>query len=885
LWLALMIAGPRLFANPPADPPAPRPSLAPPPRVRVSVQHYDPYSPHQSFVNLVCRRLMREDATLEVTPYRQLGIQGGPGGEAARYMAHAAGLAPDVTTWLVFHDMRAYIRQGFYLPLNEFIGEDRDGNGFVDDAESVWPEWRRIPEFYRRVATVDGKVYGVPNLEMGMACLLFRRDLLRDEGLDPDRMPEDFGALYRVLQRLTRPRLVVPGARSQRGRYGMAIEPHGWQFCPWVWAAGGHVVMQERTNPRTGRTHAFALEELAFRDPETGEDLSRQPTRWTATFGGEGGQRALEFYRRLRWSRWTREPATDAPVDLSAAEAAAGRAVLPDGREWRFAPADVVTGVCRVNWGADAASAGELLRRGEVAMVFMVCDAPSLARLDIPPENLGLWPVPPAVAGGAPAMMAQHHYRALSATLAGDANLERRAKAWSILAAMNGERGARWQAEYHVRAGLAHFLDPVVLRRFGMEEHLDFVPPNWRADWERALRYARTEPYEGFWPPVKTQLLGNEVLSLALTMEGFDGRGALATAERKANDGLMYPRTEERMRRYRPWGWGGLAVLAIALTALGVAMLRALRDRAAETAAPAQAAVRIGSRRIAWTPLLLLAPALALIAMWKYYPLLRGGLMAFQDYRLSGESRWVGADNFIAVFLDPGFWVSVRQTFKFVLLSLALGFVTPVFLALLLTEVPRLKILFRTLFFLPQVSSGLVILFLWKLFYNPTPDGLLNRLLGLSPPVDWLGDPRWTMLAVILPGVWAGAGMGSLIYQAALRTIPPDLYEAAAVDGAGVFRNLRHITLPQLAPLLVINFVGVFIGTFHAMGNIFALTAGGPGNETMVLSLAIWYEAFAFLRFGTATAMAWVLGSILVGFTLMQLRLLRRVEFRRTEEA
>jgi multiple sugar transport system permease protein len=368
-------------------------------------------------------------------------------------------------------------------------------------------------------------------------------------------------------------------------------------------------------------------------------------------------------------------------------------------------------------------------------------------------------------------------------------------------------------------------------------------------------------------------------------MEGFDGRGALATAERKANDGLMYPRTEERMRRYRPWGWGGLAVLAIALTALGVAMLRALRDRAAETAAPAQAAVRIGSRRIAWTPLLLLAPALALIAMWKYYPLLRGGLMAFQDYRLSGESRWVGADNFIAVFLDPGFWVSVRQTFKFVLLSLALGFVTPVFLALLLTEVPRLKILFRTLFFLPQVSSGLVILFLWKLFYNPTPDGLLNRLLGLSPPVDWLGDPRWTMLAVILPGVWAGAGMGSLIYQAALRTIPPDLYEAAAVDGAGVFRNLRHITLPQLAPLLVINFVGVFIGTFHAMGNIFALTAGGPGNETMVLSLAIWYEAFAFLRFGTATAMAWVLGSILVGFTLMQLRLLRRVEFRRTEEA
>ena len=94
-------------------------------------------------------------------------------------------------------------------------------------------------------------------------------------------------------------------------------------------------------------------------------------------------------------------------------------------------------------------------------------------------------------------------------------------------------------------------------------------------------------------------------------------------------------------------------------------------------------------------------------------------------------------------------------------------------------------------------------------------------------------------------------------------------------------QKIWHITVPSLLPLLIINFIGAFIGTFHAMGNIFAMTAGGPGNETMVMSLAIWYEAFAYLRFGTATAMAWILGTLLIGFTLQQLKILQKVEFRR----
>jgi multiple sugar transport system permease protein len=184
------------------------------------------------------------------------------------------------------------------------------------------------------------------------------------------------------------------------------------------------------------------------------------------------------------------------------------------------------------------------------------------------------------------------------------------------------------------------------------------------------------------------------------------------------------------------------------------------------------------------------------------------------------------------------------------------------------------------------MTSGIVVALMWKLMYDPTENGILNQLLamvGLSKQT-WLQDPFWAMACCILPGVWAGAGVASLIYIAALGSLPHDYYEAAAIDGAGIFKRVFHVSLPQLMPLIIINFVGAFIGAFQGMGSIFLLTFGGPGNETMVLSLAIWKEAYNNLRFSTATTMAWFLGVGLIGFTYLQIRFLRRVEFRRAEE-
>ncbi len=124
-------------------------------------------------------------------------------------------------------------------------------------------------------------------------------------------------------------------------------------------------------------------------------------------------------------------------------------------------------------------------------------------------------------------------------------------------------------------------------------------------------------------------------------------------------------------------------------------------------------------------------------------------------------------------------------------------------------------------------------------------------------------------------------GMSSLIYLAALKGVSEEIYEAAEIDGAGIWHKLTNITLPTIFPLILINFVGVFIGTFQSMGNILLLTYGGPGDATMVAGMRIWIEAYNNLRFSTATSMAWMLGMLLIAFTYLQVRILQRVEFRK----
>ena len=141
--------------------------------------------------------------------------------------------------------------------------------------------------------------------------------------------------------------------------------------------------------------------------------------------------------------------------------------------------------------------------------------------------------------------------------------------------------------------------------------------------------------------------------------------------------------------------------------------------------------------------------------------------------------------------------------------------------------------------------------------------------------------PTWTGAA--FPIVWAGMGPGCLIYLAALKGIPEDVYEAADLDGAGILSKIRNITFPYLKPLIIINFVGAFIGAARAFDSVFVMTGGGPVFSTHVAGLEIWMSAFLYLKFGYAVAMAWIIGALLVGFTLFQLRILSRVQFKTAE--
>ena len=432
-------------------------------------------------------------------------------------------------------------------------------------------------------------------------------------------------------------------------------------------------------------------------------------------------------------------------------------------------------------------------------------------------------------------------------------------------------------------AGQARFLNPRDLDRLGFTDYIREIPPEnlrmWR-EVEQGRILEVVEPFMGKWLQFR-DFYQREIIDLVLRPSGkeFDYRTALRTLERDANTGIMFERPPEVLNAYRP-----RARIIAGFIALFMAFFTVLivRDQLRKT--ESQAGVYKG-----WLPWAMLAPAVASIALWGYYPLARGLVMAFQDYKVVGHSPFIGLGNFISIALDPNFYHYLFTTFRFVLWNLGLAFCTPILLAFLLTEVPKLKVFFRTLFFLPQMTSGLVVTLMWKEMYAPTAQGTMNQLLApiLSwwhlKPVDWLGNPHTVMACVIIPSIWAAAGISSLIYLAALKSVPEELYEAANIDGATILSRIRHITIPTIAPLVLINFVGAFIATFQSMGSIFLLTFGGPGKATMVMGMAIWQEAYVNMRFSLATSYAWILGSILIGFTYLQLRILRRVDFRQAK--
>lgn len=857
--------------------------------VDVSVtRFYDPNSPEDATTKRLLR-LSRENPGLNLKQWGGITLPGG-GAKASLMMAIAGDTAPDIgEAW--FHIIGSEIRNGFLYPLNEWIGEDSDGNGIIDDDETIWEPWKKVPPLWRKVAMNEGKVYGIPQVAKSDMGVIFRTDLVRAAGLNPNAPPETWEEFMHWCHKLTDPGKEIVGARKSAGQRAIALQPYGFTFLPWIQSAGGDPIVQYKVDPETGKKVKFGSDASTFLSP-TGKDLAKVDSEWQADFSSPEAIAAAKLYHDIIWKKWIVDPNTGAAIDLNTEDLRA-KSVTVNGKTIQFSEADVIKGVGRAQGGQRGEGAFDYLATGEVAMLtWFVSDLNAIGqKVGVNPDLLSWFPFPKGPSEKArKVVQVQNHYAVMYEGVGRRSKTERD-MVWKTLAAICDEEVLDSHVKTQVLSGLSRFVKPADLKRLGYDEYLADIPATVRqnyVDMESGVISVQTEPYMGFWTTVDSAL-SKEVLSLiiSVTGESFDFETALIEVERKANSGMMFQMSSEELDKYRPRARIALGVVVVILIIL---LIKIMRQNMANKTGPSTTLTtgNVYNKWLAWGMVL---PALLLIALWSYYPLFRGMIMAFQEYKITGESPFVGLDNFILLFMDSSFWMSIVRTFYFVALTMLLSFTTPIILAIMLTDVPRFKIFFRTLSFLPQMSSGLVIALLWKLMYEPTPEGFFNQIITIFnyipfvdiPPQQWLHDPALAMICVIMPTVWATLGMQSLIYLAALSSLPTDVYEAAEIDGASIWTKITSITLPSIMPLIIINFVGAFIGTFQNMGNIFLMTFGGPGESTTVVGLKIWVEAYANLRFSMATTMAWVMGAMLIGFSYFQIKFLGKIEYKRAK--
>ncbi|MBI1756805.1 MAG: extracellular solute-binding protein [Fimbriimonas ginsengisoli] len=795
--------------------------------------------------------------------------------ESGFLMSMAGDTAPDVF-YVNFRQYYNYIDQGFCRPLDDLVAKNPEA------LERLNPIVGKVLRSY------DGKLYAIPWFQVAMA-LYYRRDHFAEAGLDPNRPPSDWDEFLAYGRRLT---------ESKEGRNGFAFSngmgSRGYHWVDFVWQAGGEVV-----------------------EPAEGGF-------WRSTIDTPQVATALDFYRRLVAETWTgKDGKSHGPV--AAVSPTYSQDIL-DGKVsmWLGYTGDVVMNMADLNpslIGVAALPAGPDGHANEI--------------------NAGMWAINASVTDPKKLDACWRFIRYFAGDEAAKINTQR-----FVEMGMGNLVIPTWLRRFGYKDQLAT-IDPGWVRandEVFKSGHPEPYGRNCQQAYlvlDEALDRAVLEPDTparsilhdvarqmdrkllGYTPPDvlarqrgwATGILGAFFLTLA-----WWGIAAWRRAARFAMPPDVpsggYPPSDDGSASVHP-GRDGTSASAPAIFPLprrGKSVEGLPRPDGGDLGAPPNQttstpvrsrsqALPLGTggggsarthRRAARFVALCMAPAAASLIVWAYYPLLRGLIIAFQDYRIVKGSRWVGVDNFVTAFTSPIFYRSLLNSFLYVALSLVIGFFLPIFLAIALNEIPRFKVFFRTVFYLPAMTSPIVIAFLWRQFYDRSESGILNSILApiadalnaiqpwwhVEKSHDWLGSTHLAMFAVVLPGIWAGAGPGSILYLAALKNIPAERYEAADLDGASWWGKIWRVMLPGLRPLILINLLGVFIAGFKAMDSVFVLTGGGPLYSTHTIGLEVWTSAFLFLKFGYATAAAWVMGAILVGFTLMQIKSLLRLRFR-----
>jgi multiple sugar transport system permease protein len=810
--------------------------------------HIDAVSMRESF-----RAFHAAYPHIQVTSSRTMLMPASGGGGAQDTMVplmQIAGGIPEDVLYVDFARSDAYIRMKLLYPLDEYV-EDLAGvsvrDGHLMDAESYFARLTGGPNGSEIDARVPRLCYEVmfrlcpyaatcPHLDARglppapehrhlwsfpgkttIRGMVYRRDLFAEAGL-PDRVPRDWEEMLEWGKLLTEP-------DERRFGYKVYDNQTGRQFLSFLYSAGGRLVEQD----------------------EQGD--------WRCVFDTPEAVEAAFFLARMRWEKFT----------------------TPKGKQ-----AEGI--IYRTSM---------MFSQVKEGMNTGIIDTRYFTYQD--PNRYNFGPVP----RGSTGVRGSEFNSRMLGLYAGLADQPRRRDAaWKYIHWYDGPQAREIRTRLFVEHGYGRFVNPDLLSLYGYPEMIRQVPRGWKESYEEAMANGIPRPYgrncenavvypshavDEIWS--RTDIgnaiqAGDEASARAMVREVLAKWVTIANRE-------MLARLSPEQRSFRR----AVAWIVVILTVVVFVYVFYRVFRIFTPAAQAGAgAWQIRRYNKAY---LLVLPAISMILLWQYYPLARGTVMAFQDYNVRGFSEWVGMDNFARVLFDRKFWFSVWLACKYAALFMTFAFVTPIALAFLLQEIPRGKILYRVIYYLPAVLSGTIVLFLWKSFYAPT--GPINELIGLTVdgfnrmfgteihyrPIDWLRHEKFAMPFSMLPIVWAGIGPGCLIYLAALKTVPDELYEAADIDGASIRHKVLQVAVPHIRVLIVINFIFAFVGAIRgSAGFMLAMTGGGPYGQTEVVGLHIFYTAFARLKFGLATAQAWIIGTFLIGFTVYQLKRLSQVEFK-----
>ncbi len=278
---------------------------------------------------------------------------------------------------------------------------------------------------------------------------------------------------------------------------------------------------------------------------------------------------------------------------------------------------------------------------------------------------------------------------------------------------------------------------------------------------------------------------------------------------------------------------------------------------------------------------LFIMPSLIHIIAFLFIPLVFSFFLSFRDWTRPSfqDAPYIGLGNYEFLMGDNRFWQAMANSVYYTLLAVPLGMAFSLAIALVMNQKLRGVNLFRTLFFMPVVSSWVAVSIIWLTLLDPNV-GIVNYVLGLVgiKGPNWLGDPLWAMPSIALIAIWKGAGFNMVIWLAGLQGIPRELYEAAAIDGASRWQSFWRITLPLLAPTSFFLAVTGVIGSLQVFTPIYVLTKGGPLDSTNTAVFHIYRRAFQEFDFGYAAAQSWVLFAVIFAVTIVQVGLRRREE-------